>query len=101
MAINSLNFSFEIGKKEKHKIVWEFRYGLFAIGPIINIMVDKKIIYKSGILIPGRREFIFKVGMKEKHEVKMKWRIPLFYPVFGQLKNEIYVDGEYYNKYEI
>ncbi len=105
MTFNSTNFSFKVGKREVSKIDWKLRLPvLLQGGRVVTIKVNNEPIdlpYLKSCFLPFvKTKFNFKVGKKEKHTINMTWKIPLLYPYFGKLWNEVYVDDKLYTKYE-
>ncbi|MEK6946376.1 MAG: hypothetical protein AABX32_02110 [Nanoarchaeota archaeon] len=83
-------YNFNIGTKEKHKIII---YKNWWLGSIQMIVDGNKI--KSKITwVGGKKEYIFEIGGTEKHYIKVNIEIPILFPYMRQWSYTISADGK-------
>jgi hypothetical protein len=93
-----MEFEFEIGDNEKHKIA--FSYDKFW--GKLNILVDGKNVVNDIRLasITLTKAYNFKIGEKETHEIRIEKIRPLFLAGLRSNTYKVYVDGKLFKQYK-
>ncbi len=83
-------YSFDIGTKEKHKVVLDKNRWLGSI----QLIVDGNKIKSKMTWVGGKKEYDFEVGEKEKHRIKVNIEIPKLFPAFRKWAYVVSADGK-------
>jgi hypothetical protein len=96
--MNGIQFDFEVGEKEKHKV--EFIFNRTWGNIIFN--VDGKRVYKTMLWFAFSTNIPYKiiVGEKERHNVEVLMIRPLWFAGFrGGWKFNVSIDGKPFKEY--
>jgi len=90
-------FSFEVGKRERHRVVYEDS----KLTSTSKITIDGIPIQKKfRMYISSKEEFNFEVGGGEKHDVRILIKRPFLARGLRAYKYDVFIDGKLYNTYE-
>lgn len=93
-----MNFSFEVGEKEKHLI--NFHRNSFWGN--VHIKVDGQKVYQSfeSFSVHLKANYNIKIGIHEEHDIKIIKTRPLLFAGFRHQQYRIFVDGNLINELE-
>jgi hypothetical protein len=97
MVDRHLEFEFEVGESERHKVAFRFDQ---LLGPL-EISVDGKPVIKKFEMFSLRRtgRYEFSVGSSEPHEIRIEKRRSALVGGFQAQECVTYVDGEETGRY--